>query len=112
MDDNISINAIAPGFVATRLHEQTLSAGPTLSGKLFYDQTLEKIRNNSSVPPEVGGRCAAFLMSDESDGITGRFIAAPYDDYQEWVKKSDFIENSDFFTLRRLLPRDRGFNWQ
>jgi 3-oxoacyl-[acyl-carrier protein] reductase len=100
LDDHISINSIAPGFVATRLHEQTLAAGPRLAGKNFYDQTTEKITNRSAVPPEVGGICAAFLMSDASDGINGKFIAAPYDDYQSWCKKIDFISHTDLFTLR------------
>lgn len=112
LDDNISVNSIAPGFVATRLHEQTLVAGPILAGKSFYDQTADKIINGSAVLPEVGGRCAAFLMSDASDGINGKFIAAPYDDYQSWCEKVDLISGTDLFTLRRILPKDRGQNWQ
>ena len=112
LDENISINAIAPGFVATRLHQQTVDAGPTLAGKSFYDQTLEKITSSTSVLPEVGGKCASFLMSDLSDGITGKFIAAPYDNYRVWMQNPSFNEDPSLFTLRRMVPRDRGLNWQ
>jgi len=112
LDDHISINSISPGFVATRLHEKTLEAGPSLAGKIFYNQTVEKIEKMNAVPPEVGGKCAAFLMSDASNGINGRFIAAPYDNYQTWCEKNEFLSDAELFTLRRILPKDRGLKWQ
>jgi len=60
----------------------------------------------------VAARCAAFLLSERSGGITGRFVAAPYDGYAEWPAKLEAIKGSDLFTLRRIVPRDRGMDWQ
>ena len=108
----IELNCIAPGFVATRLHEQTLAAGPERAGAEFFAQTRDKVRGGGAASPEVGAQCAAFLISDAAEGITGRFVAAPYDGYADWVKRVDRIQKSDLFTLRRIVPKDRGEDWQ
>ncbi|HLB35356.1 MAG TPA: SDR family NAD(P)-dependent oxidoreductase [Gemmatimonadales bacterium] len=106
----IRVNAVAPGFVITRLHEQTLGAGKELAGD-FVETTRQQIAKGG-VPPTVAARCAAFLLSERSGGITGRFVAAPYDGYAEWPAKLEAIKGSDLFTLRRIVPRDRGMDWQ
>lgn len=108
---DIEINCVAPGFVATRLHQETLSAGPETVGKEFFTRTAEVVEKGG-VSPDVGASCASFLASDLAAGITGRFVAAPYDDYRAWPKHLDEIADTDFFTLRRIIPRDRGQNWQ
>jgi NAD(P)-dependent dehydrogenase (short-subunit alcohol dehydrogenase family) len=108
----IELNCIAPGFVVTRLHEQTLAAGPERVGAEFFSQTRDKLENGGAISPEVGAHCAAFLISDNAKGITGRFVAAPYDGYTDWVDHLDRIRKSDLFTLRRIVPKDRGENWQ
>jgi len=108
----IELNCIAPGFVATRLHQKTLDAGPERASPEFFAQTRDKVEGGSAVPPEVGADCAAFLISDVAEGITGRFVAAPYDKYTDWIKHLDRIRKSDLFTLRRIVPKDRGEDWQ
>lgn len=106
----IRVNAIAPGFVATRLHDQTLDAGTELAGS-FVETTKQKLAKGG-VPPTVAARTSAFLLSDRAAGITGRFVAAPYDGWSEWPSKIDTIADSDLFTLRRIVPKDRGMDWQ
>lgn len=108
-EHRIRVNAIAPGFVATRLHQETIAAGPEFAGT-FYSETRERLEK--SVPVEVSARAAAFLLSPASAGITGRFVAAPYDDWERWPEHSEEIASSDLFTLRRITPRDRGKAWQ
>ncbi len=107
----IEVNCISPGFVATRLHQQTLAAGPERAGTAFFEQTRDKV-NSGSISPDVGADCAAFLISDAAAGITGRFVAAPYDGYMDWVTRVERVRGSDLFTLRRIVPKDRGENWQ
>jgi 3-oxoacyl-[acyl-carrier protein] reductase len=108
--ERIRVNAIAPGFVATRLHEQTLAAGEDLAGD--FVQTTKSLLTDGAVPPEVAARAAAFLLSDRARDITGRFLAAPYDDWAHWPDHLEEMRGSDLFTLRRIVPRDRGMNWQ
>ena len=106
----IRVNCVAPGFVATRLHEQTLTAGEALAGS-FVEKTKAELAKGG-VPASVPARTAAFLLSPRAAGITGRFVAAPYDAWEQWPDRLDQIAGSDLFTLRRIVPRDRGMDWQ
>jgi NAD(P)-dependent dehydrogenase (short-subunit alcohol dehydrogenase family) len=106
----VRVNCIAPGFVATRLHAQTLEAGEALAGS-FVETTKQQLAKGG-VPPTVAARTAAFLLSDRAAGITGRFVAAPYDEWERWPERLEQIAGSDLFTLRRIVPRDRGMDWQ
>ena len=106
---DIEVNCVAPGFVATRLHQQTLEAGE-LAGS-FLEKTRAELARGG-VPASVGAACAAFLVSDAARGITGKFVAAPYDGYRAWPEYLAELRDTDIFTLRRILPRERGMSWQ
>jgi 3-oxoacyl-[acyl-carrier protein] reductase len=106
----VRVNCIAPGFVATRLHARTLEAGEALAGS-FVETTKQQLAKGG-VPATVAARAAVFLLSERSAGITGRFVAAPYDGWDRWPERLDQIAGSDLFTLRRIVPKDRGMDWQ
>ena len=106
----IEINCIAPGFVITRLHQQTLAAGH-LAGEKFLETTKAQIEKGG-VPVSLGAATAAFLISDRAKGITGKFVAAPYDGWSDWPEHLDELKSTDIFTLRRILPKERGMDWQ
>lgn len=107
----IEVNCLAPGFVATRLHEQTLKAGAKFAGQEFLDKTKAEMAKGG-VPATVGASCAAFLVSDAAKGITGKFVAAPYDGWAKWPEHLEELKKTDIFTLRRILPKERGMDWQ
>jgi NAD(P)-dependent dehydrogenase (short-subunit alcohol dehydrogenase family) len=107
---NIQANCVAPGFVATRMHNATLEAG-ALAGDAFLAKTKAAL-SGEAVSASVGGQCAAFLVSDAASGITGKFVAAPHDGYLSWHEHARDLVDTDIFTLRRVLPRDRGMDWQ
>lgn len=100
-EDGIDVNCIAPGFVATRLHQQTLEAGPGACSESFYETTRKKMEEGG-VPPEVAAGLCAFLLSGESDNITGKFIAAPYDPWQEKEFQERLRKEKNLATLRRI----------
>jgi 3-oxoacyl-[acyl-carrier protein] reductase len=106
----IQVNCVAPGFVATRLHDQTIAAGAGAAGA-FLEKTQAQLAAGA-VSATVGAEAAAFLVSDAAKGITGKFVAAPYDDYRSWPDRLDALNDSDLFTLRRIVPKDRGQDWQ
>ena len=106
----IRVNCVAPGFVLTRLHDQTIEAGEELAGT-FLETTKQQMAKGG-VPPAVAAKAAVFLLSELAAGITGRFVAAPYDGWERWPEHLDVIEGSDLFTLRRIVPKDRGMDWQ
>ncbi|TAJ25163.1 MAG: SDR family oxidoreductase [Nitrospirae bacterium] len=107
---NVEINCVAPGFVITRLHQDTIAAGEK-AGKAFLENTKRQIEAGG-VSATVGAGAAAFLISDEAKGITGKFVAAPYDGWDRWGKHLKELQGMDIFTLRRIVPKDRGMDWQ
>jgi NAD(P)-dependent dehydrogenase (short-subunit alcohol dehydrogenase family) len=105
----MDINAIAPGAIYTQMTEQVLIRGENLVGKKEFDSASKLPRDNSEKLQKVLG-LIQFLLSDKSDGITGRLIAAQWDPWDNLADvKADLRE--DIYTLRRIVPRDRGKNW-
>jgi len=98
--DDIDINAVAPGFVVTRLHQDTIKAGKKAGGN-FLKKTLDQIEKGGT-SPDVSARLTVFLLSQESDGITGRFISAPWDPWMDEDFLERLKEDKDFATLRRI----------
>jgi len=98
--DNIDVNAVAPGFVVTRLHQETLNAGDK-AGSDFLKKTEEQI-SKGGVPPSVSARLTAFLLSSASDGISGKFISAPWDPWEKQDFLTELKTDPDFAVLRRI----------
>jgi NAD(P)-dependent dehydrogenase (short-subunit alcohol dehydrogenase family) len=109
-DDHIDVNAIAPGALMTRMMEQLLDAGPEKVGRQFYDR-MKKIADEGGTPLDIGAALCVFLGSAESDGITGKLIAAQWDLWEDWPKHIDELNASDVYTLRRITGRDRNKEW-
>ena len=51
------------------------------------------------------------LGYDESDGITGKLISAIWDPWQDFKLYKEDLMKSDIYTLKRIIPEDRGMNW-
>jgi len=108
--DSIDVNAIAPGALNTRLLDQVIGAGPEKVGREFHARALKQ-REEGGVPLEKGAALAAFLASAASDGITGRLVSAVWDDWERLPERRQELADSDVFTLRRIVPKDRGLKW-
>jgi len=106
----IRVNCVAPGFVPTRMHAATLQAGAA-AGAAYLQRTEEELRSGG-VPPGRAASTVRFLLSQESAAITGKLVAAVHDDWARWPSHADQIAGSDLFTLRRIVPRDRGLEWE
>ena len=107
----IDINALAPGALNTRLLDEVLSSKPDQVGKDFYARALKQ-KKDGGVPLETGVELSVFLASSLSDGITGRLISAPWDPWQKLAQRRKELNGSDIYTLRRIVPEDRGRNWE
>jgi NAD(P)-dependent dehydrogenase (short-subunit alcohol dehydrogenase family) len=106
----IDVNAVAPGALNTRLLDEVLAAGPSAVGQAFYEQSLKQ-KQTGGTPLETGARLCAFLASPESNGITGRLLSAVWDPWQELPGRRDELAASDIYTLRRIVPEERGKDW-
>jgi NAD(P)-dependent dehydrogenase (short-subunit alcohol dehydrogenase family) len=109
-DHGIDVNAIAPGALNTRLLDEVLAAGPETVGQQFFDRMV-KTKSEGGTPLETGAALAVFLGSAESDGITGRLISAVWDPWADLPSRRGDLDRSDVYTLRRIVPKDRGMTW-
>lgn len=109
-EDHIDINAIAPGALNTRLLDEVLEAGPDKVGHDFYKRSLKQ-KTAGGAPLAVGASLATYLGSSESDGITGKLISAIWDPWESLTEHLYDLRNTDIYTLRRIVPKDRGMAW-
>jgi 3-oxoacyl-[acyl-carrier protein] reductase len=107
---NIDVNAIAPGALMTRLTDQLIAAGPDRVGAALHARML-KLKQEGGTPLSLGAALCGYLASAESDGLTGRLIAAPWDPWPFSEEHRRQIAESDIYTLRRIVPKDRGRTW-
>jgi NAD(P)-dependent dehydrogenase (short-subunit alcohol dehydrogenase family) len=108
--DRIDVNAIAPGALNTRFLDEVLEGGPEKVGAAFYAKALKQ-KEGGGVPLEKGARLCVYLASAASDGITGRLISAQWDPWEKLHEHREELAGSDIYTLRRIVPEDRGKNW-
>jgi 3-oxoacyl-[acyl-carrier protein] reductase len=106
----IDVNAIAPGTLNTRLLDQVLAAGPEGAGADFHARAVKQ-KAEGGVPLERAAELVVFLASAASDGVTGRLIAAVWDDWRGLAARRDQLAGTDVYTLRRIVPGDRGLAW-
>lgn len=106
----IDVNAIAPGSLNTRMLEEVLAAGPEKVGKEFYERSIRQ-KQTGGAPLSKGAELAVFLGSSLSNGITGKLIAAMWDPWRSFHEHIDDLQGTDIYTLRRIVPKDRGKTW-
>jgi 3-oxoacyl-[acyl-carrier protein] reductase len=106
----IDVNAIAPGALATRLTDQLIAAGPEKVGAAFH-QRMVKLKADGGTPLTLGAELCLYLASKDSDGLTGRLIAAQWDPWPFSDEIRRDIAESDIYTLRRIIAADRGKGW-
>jgi NAD(P)-dependent dehydrogenase (short-subunit alcohol dehydrogenase family) len=106
---HVDINALAPGALNTRFLDEVLQAGPEKVGAAFYARAVTQSKEGG-VPLDMGADLSLYLASAESDGITGKLLHAKWDPWASLQAHRDDL-NSDIYTLRRIVPEDRGKKW-
>ena len=106
----IDVNSIAPGALNTRMMYELMAAGPATVGEQFYER-MKQIAEVGGTPLETGAALAVFLGSAASGGVTGKLISATWDPWDRLQEYRGDLDGSDIYTLRRIVPKDRGKNW-
>ncbi|WP_414663844.1 SDR family NAD(P)-dependent oxidoreductase [Horticoccus sp. 23ND18S-11] len=117
-DRPLDINAIAPGAINTRLTDEVLRLGADVVGAAEFAAA----QKTKSAHPAAGAAAenqaldkalglVAWLLSPDSDGISGRLLAAPWDPWPTLDQRAAVLRASDIYTLRRIVPEDRGQAW-
>lgn len=108
-DQPIDLNSIAPGAINTRLTEEVLALGPAVAGAAEYNAAVkQKASGGASLEKTLG--LIDWLLSPASDGVSGRLLAALWDPWATLDRHRDALASSDIYTLRRIVPEERGQN--
>jgi 3-oxoacyl-[acyl-carrier protein] reductase len=107
---NVDINTIAPGAMSTRMMQQVIDAGPEIVGDEFFKKN-QNWKQNGATSMELGTNLAVYLSSNDSNGVTGKLISAQWDDWKNFGNHLDDLQNSDIYTIRRIVPEDRNKKW-
>ena len=99
--EEVEINAVAPGFVATRMHEQTLRAGPDAAGQSYYERTRNQLAEGG-FPAGEAAELVCFLLSEQARGISGRLISAQWDPWREESFRARLRADESLAKLRRI----------
>jgi 3-oxoacyl-[acyl-carrier protein] reductase len=97
----IEINSVAPGFVVTRMHEETLRAGAEAAGEPYLERTREQIQSGG-FPAARAAELVCFLLSESARGITGRLLSAQWDPWREPDFRDRLRSDPSLATLRRI----------
>ncbi len=100
---NIRVNALAPGFVPTDMHQATLKAGEARAGRMQFQRT-QAIMNQAAPAMENVVNCVRMLISPSLDELTGKTISSNFDPWPTPTFKTCLpdIVRSDLYTLRRV----------
>ena len=104
---HVDVNAVAPGALNTRLLDEVLEAGPSTVGDAFYQRALKQ-KETGGAPIALGAQLCVWLASAESNGITGKLLSAQWDPWKSLASRATELASSDIYTLRRIVPEDRG----
>lgn len=108
---HIDVNAVAPGVLYTKLVDDFVEAGEDQLGSAYFAEVQRQKANPQPAFDLATGLCL-FLASAESDGITGRLLSANWDPWPDLARRREELAKSDVYTLRRIVPADRGLDWE
>jgi short-subunit dehydrogenase len=97
-EQDLDINAVAPGAIKTAIIDGPLKAGPEVIGEAEYKKALKQSQQGDD--PEYVLSLIEWLVSEKSDGVSGRLISAIWDDWRN-VDKTTLSEEK--FKLRRIV---------
>ncbi len=105
----IRVNCMAPGALNTAMQQAVLQAGSERAGAREFTQAQQA---GEAASPEQAAELCVFLASPASEGISGRLISAVWDPWPRLAEYGAELRDSDIYTLRRIVPADRGKDWK
>lgn len=96
---NIQVNCVSPGGVNTKLTDYLINCGQQKVGQEMYESALSQKRSGGT-PVKLVAKLVAFLSSNKSDHITGRFLSAKWDNIEKLAK--DVKLSANIYRLRRI----------
>lgn len=103
----VDINAIAPGAITTDMTRETAARGPELAGREEYEAACRQIEQGGQSLERCLG-LVQWLLSEKSDGITGRLLSAQWDAWENLADHRAELAAGDVFQLRRIIAKERS----
>jgi NAD(P)-dependent dehydrogenase (short-subunit alcohol dehydrogenase family) len=100
--EGVRINCVAPGFVATDIHQSTLAAGPELAGADYFEHTRAELERGGVPASEAAELVCQLLQGDPDAPFTGKLISAQWDPWRDASFRRRLAEERDLATLRRI----------
>ena len=104
----IKVNSVAPGIMATNMIKNVIKNKKNLTNLKEFNVAKKILADGDNMCKAID--LCLFLSSKDSNGINGKLISANWDPWHLLKSNMNNILESDIYTLRRILPEDRGFN--
>ena len=95
-EPGIDINSVAPGAIKTSIIDGPIKAGPSVIGEEEYKKAIKQSQGGDD--PEPALSLVEWLISEKSDGVSGKFISAKWDDWNNFKSLPP-----ELYTLRRIV---------
>lgn len=106
----VDINAVAPGAITTDMTRETAARGAEQAGREEYEAARRQLeQGGQSLERAVG--LVQWLLSEESDGITGRLLSAQWDAWESLPAHRESLAATDVFQLRRIIAQERSLDF-
>jgi len=102
-DTPITVNAISPGSIHTRMWEETRDLSLAIGDMATYERGVQ-VTSGQGASIERAAELAVFLGSDDCGAMSGRLIRAFADRFEDFPAHVDEIMNSEAYLLRRVDP--------
>lgn len=96
---DVRFSIVGPGWVRTKIHDQTLAAGPRAGES--YQRTVERLKGTDFVPMEKVMDCCDWIIAAPRAVVSGRNFSAANDDWGAGALASRLAGDPALFKLRR-----------
>ena len=102
-DTPITVNAISPGSIHTRMWEETRDLALAVGDTATYERGVQ-VTSGQGASIERAAELAVFLGSYDCGSMSGRLIRAFADRFEDFPPHVDEIMKSEAYLLRRVDP--------
>ena len=102
-DTSITVNAISPGSIHTRMWEETRDLSLAIGDMATYERGVQ-VTSGQGASIERAAELAVFLGSDDCGRLSGRLIRAFADRFEDFPAHVEEIMDSEAYLLRRVDP--------
>ena len=102
-DTPITVNAISPGSIHTRMWEETRDLSLAIGDMATYERGVQ-VTSGEGASIERAAELAVFLGSDACGSLSGRLVRAFADRFEDFPGRVDEIMASEAYLLRRVDP--------